>query len=254
MNISVGRYSFFSTPQGTLRYSETSPPQPHEEHQVCNCTRSVAERPAGTPSEVKQSIHLQLAEGEDTELQCSPEALYFTWRWKEEVPMGVHPHAYFWIYPKTSSIQIELSHRGYGLVDCFFGRLYFGNKIDISRFYNGHSPSELVNLNKLTPEDVWCHCCSFGVEAMRIFEHSEEKEFWQELMARARNAGAYTDALLEQTRFSVDEIRVAAEAPILLDFARWAYPKLNDLRKRLTETELFRYGDAVYRETHPEKP
>jgi hypothetical protein len=192
--ISVTRYSFFKGETQTLRFAEHAPPKEECDHPICNCTRHVAERPAGEPLQVTQSIVMTKdAPYKKTEFDLSTGWLTFHWdiapedkgkcmsKWRRE---DEDEHAYFMFNTKQRSVRIEMAMPGYKTVDCFFANLYMGNEIDISRFYNGHSPSTVVDLSKISAGDVWLHENGFGTEAILPFDDNDEARAWRHALAK----------------------------------------------------------------------
>ncbi len=76
------------------------------------------------------------------------------------------------------SIDLELPCRGYGPNDLFMATVYFGDQIDMSQLFNGHSPSRIMNAGTFKPSDVWTHVCVGGIESFRKLEVRQEKETW----------------------------------------------------------------------------
>jgi hypothetical protein len=189
--LSATRYSFFKGETQTLRFAEHVPPKEECDHPICNCTRNVEIRPAGDPLQVTQSV--TLTKDEKTEFNLSSGWLTFRWdikpedkskcvsKWRRE---DEDEHAYFMFNPKQRSVKIEMAVPGYKTGDYFLANLYMGNDIDISRFYNGHSPSTVVDLSKISAGDVWLHENGFGTEAMLFFDDNEEARAWRHALAK----------------------------------------------------------------------
>ena len=208
MDFSVGQNSFWQTSSGTLSFTEKSPPEERCEHQVCNCTRAVAERPDGAPTSVKQWTAWNMVIGPYRGgLSVRDRRAEFCFRWpaKEGNPEGrKEDHAYFWFSPHR--LQIEVTGTGGSNVDCSFGAVFFGNDVDISRFYNGHSPSGLVDITKLTPGSIWAHYCSGGQEAVAHMSNTDEAREWHKMYETAETLWTVVDAHF-QPGFPVDVIR-----------------------------------------------
>ena len=192
--LQVTRYSFFKGDTQTLRFAEHAPPKDECNHPICNCTRHVAERPAGEPHQVTQSIILTKdAPYKKTEFDLSTGWLTFRWdlspedekkcvsTWRRE---DEDHHAYFMFNHKQRSVRIEIAVPGYPPGDYIFPHLYMGNQIDISTFFNGHSPSTVVDLSKLSTEDVWIHENGFGTEAILIYDDNDEARDWRQTLAK----------------------------------------------------------------------
>ena len=198
--ISVSRHNFFTTKKGTLRFSEHSPKRKECEHQLCGCTRNVTKRPSGKPSQVSEGAvfeigNLKVNVGLRSQGRPIDNSVDFTFVLSKLTGKPIdpayigRPHAYFWFQSSVrysesiqplDSLMVEITKPGYGLVDHFFGHVYRGNKVDISDFFNGHSPSEVVKLDQLGPNDIWCHECAMGAEAMSVFSpHDSETSSWK---------------------------------------------------------------------------
>jgi hypothetical protein len=268
--VRASRDSYFNQLRaGNLRFTETSPVEHQEDHQICNCTKAVSARPSGTPRQVTQVVEVrEQIEDRHVELRASaPDALFFTFMWsvpgaKQEsgfhyaekragLPPQTH-HAYFWV--TTSKIQIEIIKPGYGLTGCFFGHLFMGNKVDTSTLFNGHSPSRVVELENLSPEDIWCHDCGFGTEATELLNECPETEFWRDLLQRAGQVSQTMLPILNDHTSDIETIRHRAQAHTpFTDLAAWAIPRLNDRITNLDTSELFLRCDSVYRQARLEK-
>jgi hypothetical protein len=191
MNLTIERHSFFQDPcAGTLRFSEVAPPPAVAEceHQVCNCTKHVLTRPAGEPHEVHTAaIFVEQMGKYQVKLQLRGERVDFSLHWPRERPVvdmfdnGRQDHAYFWWGCSGSGCQVEITGTGENLpVNCSFGHVYFGNQVNISEFFNGHSPSRVVKLDQIKPEQVWVHHGGVGEEFLSFFppEHPETAQWW----------------------------------------------------------------------------
>lgn len=209
--IQVERFSFWPNPKGgSLRWTEHSPANSGaKEHFECGCTKNAAERPTGKPEQVQQRV-LYLDPSRNVEFDLVRR--HFTIR-----GATYSPHSYYWF--GKDGIQIEICRpagpkRIPGMYrieedpnDVLFAHVYRGNEVDISHFFNGHSPSRLVKLDRLKPDDVWLHRGSGlgGAEAMRFLER--EKPFWSEVFDLFKSIRRPTDATI-----SVDEVRANVEA------------------------------------------
>lgn len=255
LQISVVRYSFFNTPKGTLRYAEHSPATFCEEKQICNCTRSVAERPAGKPSAVQQYIEIRQDLGDYRfELRLGHGAPWFTFRWRgpeEGWTYKAEPeraHAYFTsdVNHARNLLHAEITVPGYGLVDHFFGDVFFGNKVDTSTLMNGHSPSKVIDLAKIPENQVWTHACNWGKEAITPFKECEETNRWRaikkEVDAMAVKAAEYNRDLAS----TVDGIRLQVmDDEALLGRVLLARDWFASILRNLKKTEMWRACDEV---------
>lgn len=255
LSISVMRDSFFGTSKGTLRYAEHSPAMPCEEKQICNCTRSVAERPLGEPDQVQQTIKFEEGLGDYAfELSLGHLGPWFTFRWRGPEKgwnYKAEPewaHAYFMSGP--GRLNIEITVPGYGLTDHFFGHVFFGNRVDVSALMNGHSPSRIVDLSKVPDDQVWAHMCNWGVEAVSPFVEGEETRRWREVKKEIDEIASAAEGYNRDLPFTVDGIRlrVMDDEPLLrrVVLARdWFVSSL----RRLKDTEMWRACDEANNRT-----
>ena len=192
--LSVRRYSFFNGKTQNLRFTEHAPPKDECDHPICNCTCNVAVRPAGEPHQVTQSIiFTKDTPYKATEFDLSTGWLTFRWdispedkkkcvsKWRRE---DEDERAYFMFNHKQRSVKVQMPVYGYPPGDHIFPHLYMGDQIDISNFYNGHSPSTVVDLSKLSTEDIWLHDSNFGTEAMMIFDDNGEALAWRQTLIK----------------------------------------------------------------------
>lgn len=212
METTVTRHSYFRGPHRTERHTEHAPPRPPESpHDVCCCTREVAERPPGEPTSVSQTVTFTEAVGEyrmrldltATRPRATPEealaayqhsnnAPHFRVTWPRSRPPG----AYSWQqgderadfhFLRPDHLQVSVSGTGDGGdVDCASGRVLFGNEVDVSTFMNGHSPSRVVDLKVLHPDDAWTHFGMQGHEAWARLSSAREVERLRHLQYLAR--------------------------------------------------------------------
>lgn len=266
LSIEVVRYSFFRPPghRGrNLRFTERSPEGPCEEGRLCNCTEAVRERPVGEPYEVQQEI---LAKGTHPNgLRArhrlagsyAPE-FYFEWGdalvlassreghvTARKMP-GRENHAAFIFGRQANALKVEITLPGYGLVDCFFGRLYFGPNVDTSKLMNGHSPSRIVRTSEIGPRQLWVHECRWGAEAMAVLPDSTEVDFWWNVKGRV---DAITEGVKADPKASPDEVRRMVQSkPNLLRLVDQVNRLLGSVVRKLKSTELFRECDKIDRE------
>jgi hypothetical protein len=182
--LSVTRDSFFTGPSGTsLQWGEASPLTTHQHDFECGCTEHVQQRPAGVPTSVRQDARVSW---DDCVIALEPEVAepWVTFRrandtedWIRRRMLGTteadEDHAYFIFNKHQNGAKIEVSIPGFGLVDCLLVDLFLGNRIDMRRLLNGHSPSRLVDLSKIAPDQVWIHASSWGKESMRTLDGPE---------------------------------------------------------------------------------
>lgn len=262
MTIHVVRYSFFRTREGTLRFTEHSPHHVEKEGHLCNCTRQVNERPSGEPDEVQQAVILEEAvNGYRSEITLSdfspgnPSLSSVSCRlgWGPKLVLRHHhrpeeSHAYFTfaVNGGKNSLRIEITLPGYGLTDCFFGNVCFGNDVDTSRFVNGHSPSKIVRLDEIGADQVWAHDCAWGAEAMDFFRECDETELWRRAKRDAETITALVAPYGTDCRAPVERLRSQAESnPDLVGTARRLRDWFQHAVVRLKVTELFRVCAGV---------
>lgn len=242
--ISVVRHSFFRAPGGTLRYTEHSPESFEHERQICNCTRSISEKPEGTPHQVSQQIKCRDLIG-DYLFEVSLDAKGMLWF---KFSQGDF-HAYFMtnVNGVMNSLNIEIILPKYGHTGCFFGRVYFGNKIDTSRFMNGGWPSKAVDLNLMTPKTVWAHYCSMGEEAVVKFRDLPEAEEWRSAKTLLDEISKVGSRLAGDQTSTVDGIRIQAlDDPSLVGYIATVRDWFHSILKKLKTTEMFRACAEAY--------
>ena len=254
MSAAVVRHHLYNTPEGNLRYTEHSPVSIHEDKQICNCTRSVAEKPPGEPSEVQQSIEFKQDLGKyrfDLHLRDA-DGPWFTLYWGQEHPdRWKESHAYFMsdVNGVKNNLNAEIAVPGYGRTGYFFGRVYFGNQVDTSRFMNGHAPSEIVDLSRIGPEQVWAHRWHWP-EAMVVFRESEETRGWRQVKREVDRIVALAKAYNEDLASSVYDLRGRIEADQeLLGLVSSCRDWFVFILDHLKTTELYRACDEVERST-----
>jgi len=241
------RNSFFRSEDGfSLKYTETSPPNPAEAcpHLDCGCTRSVAERPSGIPDQVTTRIELS-EDGQGLEAF----SFGFSGNWATFGQMATDPHAYFMFDRKTRGIRFEVylpDHRhGY-----LFANLFMGTEAHTSqRLYNGHSPSKIAALYNLGDDVLWLYECRWGVEGYKVFVGPEAEE-WRKTISLFEEIETLAAPLLCEESADVDALRTQAEKNETLRL------RVEDLRTRLypfatnmRSTELFKNVEALDAET-----
>jgi hypothetical protein len=259
MTIEVIRTSFFSKPPKTLAYEEHSPGRKCEAHSICGCTDMVTERPEGEPAEVKQQVLFKgTHRGFEGTVNITGQALWSTFRWDrrpedeairvDKSDRGGQDHACFMFSP--GRVNLEIAIPGYGRVDYFFGHIYLGNKVDFSTLYNGHSPSRIVNAEKVSAETLWVHNCSWGHEAMKVFLDSREAQDW-------RSWFRAVEEVLAQTQHSLTEdvhgIRAALEASGVEKLVVGLQEQLATLLRDFRQTETYRLCDEVAEKIKPQR-
>lgn len=245
METRVTRYSFFRDKHAFTRFDEHSPPLCVAEvpHAICDCTRSVEDRPAGEPESVSQIIdfvetigpykmrlemtiahhgHGIASEETIADLRRDDNLIKFWIHWprKEGVPAPskmIHglredEHAYFW-FLRPDHLKVDVTGTGdHDDLDCTLGNVLFGNAVDVSTFFNGHSPSRVVDLSKIAPDDVWVHHCTIGDEAQAKLEDGREAACWREFKRHADLIRSLI-APINAIDVGVDEVRERASVP-----------------------------------------
>lgn len=247
----VERYSFYYSSVGTRRFAEYDPPKKDCDHQVCNCTRNITIRPIEEPDQLSQTIKFIDKFGKyslDFNLSSNWTNFGFFWdeqpyeegfRWK-------NPHASFdFNHVSTAggklknSISISIHKPGFSKNNYFFANVYFGNNIDISKFFNGHSESRIVKLETIKFDQVWCHSCgTSGKETMSFFV-SKEANLWQQLYCHVSQIINITDS--ESLSKSVSEVNLKiSNNKELLNLILSSRDYLFYILNNLEETELFK--------------
>jgi len=244
---------FFELKQGYLRYSENSPEEKECDHQICNCTKAVSIRPDGEPTQKQQYIEYikeypKNSKFEKFEVTLSGDGCNFTLR----IP-GKHyyhkwtsnNHAYFWF--KHDSLQIEITKPEFNEVGCFFGHMYLGNKIDISKFFNGHSKSRIVDLSKIGSNELWMHYNHSEGEKIISLRECKETDRWHEVFTlqkeiaeKARTYENDYDSLVVDIRKRVKKEKGMLEK---IETLREWFEKVFT---NLDETEMFACGKYCY--------
>ncbi len=202
-DISITRHSFYGGLVGpTLRYTESAPSSAHVHGFRCGCTVDIDNRPAGSPSQVTQSArhietygHLRI----ELELDSHSPGIWAYWPWPSNLPKlpfsdSSEGHAYFW---PNNGLQIEIVGAQMPIEHALLTRMFFGQDADISRLFNGHSPSRFVDLGTLEGE-VWLHDCSLGKESISLLSDEEEKTQWRAFIKDMEQAFADYAVLKEE--------------------------------------------------------
>jgi len=249
----VRRNLFFDTSKGTLRFSENSPEVKECEHQVCNCTKAVTERPEGEPNQKQQYVTFKdKDEYYNFEVILDGEGCKFTLRWDgvtwdEDHKWKSNNHAYYW-FNNNGMIQIEITKKGYGNTGCFFGHMYLGNKIDISRLFNGHSKSKIVKLEEIAPDEIWMHDCMFGGEVMISLPSCDESRMWRQVYEVQKRISEAARTYSDDFVSDVEKIREWAEGDdLMLMDVKYLCKWFSWVTHNLAETEMFRCGDYCYK-------
>jgi hypothetical protein len=137
--------------------------------------------------------------------------------------------------------KIEVASPGFGLIGYVMLDLFLGNHVDISRLYNGHSPSRIVDLSKIAPDQVWI----YTDEMMRTLGDAEEITATRTAFRLAREVRHLARPHL-MARSTVDDVRNAAERDDALlasatDLRRVLSPFAHDIES----TDLFRLAKEL---------
>ncbi len=271
----VEREFFFHTKRdGTLRFVEHAPADVHEtDHDICGCTRNVAERPSGKPDEVRQEITLWMPVRDGMRAEYRLKSNWLVLWLDKPLPtvnaphpgrdsegvvemrkihkessssLGPPAHAYF-IFGKDSRVNIEIMLDGYGLTDAFFSHVFMGDGVDVSMLMNGHAPSRIVDPSKLRADDVWLHDCMWGHEAMRLL--AESAPFWRTVFANAAALRTRVKPYASAHSRSVFDLRAECEADTdLMRLARAQIDVLAGVVATLADTELYQLTHSLDQE------
>jgi hypothetical protein len=256
-----------------FRFTEHAPPKAECDHPICHCTANVCVRPAGEPSSVNQYIYLTPLQLGKLRTEFDLSNGWLTFRWDitpEEIKRCIYeresdkhdPHAYFMFHPGQRSVNIEMMVPGYGLTDYFFADLYMGKKIDTSKFINGHSPSDKVNLSgsahqlSLSPisdEDLWLYRCGWGVEAMRFLSAGEEADQWRQTILRMERLYQLMAQYSERAtrNKSVDDVLYDVKSNLdVFELSHRIISHCEQVAFELQTTNLFQMQREIDRELH----
>jgi hypothetical protein len=121
----------------------------------------------------------------------------------------------------------------------FFGNLYWGNSIDIGRMMNGHSPSRVVDLSSIGPDDFWTHECNWGKEAFSLVR-GPEIAMWRDLLEKANRMHEGVSPFMHDHNSPVEDIYHRVEGQPFLQLADEIRRTLQPLVLDFKATELFR--------------
>lgn len=237
----VERHSFYTGENKKIRYSEYWPSKQHEDRNICGCTREVSKRPNGNPDQITQDVTIY-GDGWDFKL-FTP---WLTFRKEKQQD----PHAYFIFWKKDKSLKVEVVEP-YTMADfdnkVFIGDMFLGNEINIGDFFNGHSPSKIVNLSEINPNDLWTHCCS-GEEAYSIINNCpDEIDLWRDVIEKGYLLRKSVGPYLNEHNLSVENIYYLVEQQQFSKLAEEIKTKLEPYStlKAIKQTEFFRMYKIV---------
>jgi hypothetical protein len=117
-----------------------------------------------------------------------------------------------------------------------------GNQIDVSRLFNGHSPSRVVDLSKIATDQVWI----YTDETMRIVGDVEEAAAFREAFCLAREIRHLARPHLMMQTASVNDVRNAVEQDNgLLVSATTLRRVLSQFALNIESTDLFRLAKEM---------
>lgn len=151
-------------------------------------------------------------------------------------------HAYVIFDGQQEKAKIEVGSPGFGLIGYVMLDLFLGNRVDISRLYNGHSPSRVVDLSKIAPDQVWIYMD----EMMRILGDAEEITAARTAFRLAREVRRLARPHLMARHTSVDDVRNAVESDdALLASATDVRRVLSRFALDIESTDLFRLAKEM---------
>ena len=214
----VKRYNWFDINGQTTRWTESTSNESECDHQVCNCTKSVKDRPEGIPEAINTHVSDVFTIGDvSIDLDLLP-SFWFRIYWTDVKNCNA-PHTYLML--NRDGFRVEHYSKGWSNVDYFFGNIYFGNRVDISKLMNGHSPSRVIELHKLRAQDVWIHDCNWGKEDYKVMEPGvEANTLWWTLYSMALYVQQRATKQINDSK-SVDTIRHNLECDYGLNGDIW---------------------------------
>ena len=254
--IRVFRDSFFAVPsRGHLRWTEASPESAHRHSFECGCTANADQRPSGRPEQVRQEIWIVWKDCViriEDEVSCP----WVTFRragdteaWIDRYAAGGaegdEDHAYFRFDDHEHAINVQVTSPGFGLIGVVLTSVHLGNQIDTSRFFNGHSPSRVVDLGKIATDQVWIHGHPHK-DAMRLLGDPEETAALREAFQRASEVRRLARPHALAQTAPVAAVRLAIEADhALVGAATELRRLLRPFALAIEGTELFRQAGEI---------
>jgi hypothetical protein len=254
--IRIFRDSFFVVPShGHLRWTEASPESAHRHSFECGCTVNADRRPWGQPEQVRQEIRI-VWENCVIRIEDGVSCPWVTFRkagdaeaWIDRYATGEaggdEDHAYFQFDAHEHKVSVEVTSPGFGLIGVVLTNVHLGNQINTSRFFNGHSPSRVVNLRKIATDQVWLHGHPHE-DAMRLLGDPGETAALREAFQRASEVCRLAQPHLLAPTAPVDAVRVAVEADHALAGAATELRRLlRPFASAIEGTELFRRAGEI---------
>lgn len=256
------RKNWFYTKTGTLVYSESVPHKERCDKFKCNCTKDVSKRPNGNPDNITQYLEYHTSyEKYNLSLHLSTGNYIFYWDEKpyEENRRWVNPHAYFLFNHNACAggkienmINVSISKPRYGKTNNFSGNLYFGNTIDASCFFNGHSPSRIVKLEEIGEDSLWVHDNGCIGESMAVMPNTSEADIWRNIHKKGNRVIKIADNLsLEKSVEDIyKEVSTNVELKLHVDeLTDWFVEVIDNLE----DTVLYKICDKVKKESWGEE-
>lgn len=253
LRVSVTRDNFFLNPSGGhLRWTEASPASAHQHGFECGCTLSADTRPAGSPESIRQEFRI-LWDDCVMALEDEVSEPWVTFRKARDAESWIarrrtgddeadEDHAYVIFDGPQEKAKIEVASPGFGLIGYVMLDLFLGNRVDISRLYNGHSPSRVVDLSKIAPDQVWI----YTDEMMRTLGDVEEITAIREAFRLAREVRHLARPHLMARNTLVDDVRNAVERDgALLASATDLRRVLSRFAHDIESTDLFRLAKEL---------
>lgn len=258
--LTVERHSFFdpaATHTPNRRFTEYWPPRPHVEHQLCNCTKEVCERPEGEPRSISQHFLLSGENGIPWEFSLGTGNLTFKWGEKDaEGNRPYEPHSYFMFgsdywnskprHGASLKVGVVESHTSEDAQEkVFMGTLYLGNEVDTSTLMNGHAPSRIIDLSTVGPNQIWTHECMWGEEAFYLFEDSPEMDLWKDLIDSSRVIHENIELYMQDHTSSVEDLHCRLQGHPVLKVADFTRRLLEPYAKGLESTEFYKVSREI---------
>ena len=262
LDVKVTRNSFFETPgQKTLSFQEVFPPKLaekcHEDKDICGCTKSVQLRPSGIPSQITQSIKLVGDLNDDLKLDLDLTSGWLSFLPKKSTRptlmggLDFDSRIYFTFGKNQCGLQIPVKGYNGDEINCLLGHLYLGNDVDISKLYNGHSPSKIIDLKTIDKDDVWAHGCVWGNEQIRFLpKDSDVSYFWKDSIT-LMNEVIETFSKLNVTNVPINDVyKTAADNFVLLVEIFILYPRLLNIAKSFEDNPVFKMISEIDKQNH----
>ncbi len=157
-------------------------------------------------------------------------------------------------YANTHGMNAGISVPDHWLTDYFFGQLYRGNKVDMSRMMNGHAPSRFTAEVAALPSDaIWAYESHYP-EAMAVLSANEEPSRIHFVLDRIADIRRLMRAhVLEHQCDSVIDVRQRVELDNeLLKNVELVAVALVKVVNTLQSTQFFKVCTALGEQVHPE--